>query len=339
MQPTNSEDRDPNQQSGTVEQSGPKSQGNEGAEVPGAAAPRTQAPGGAGKKKWIIIGTAGVAALLVAIVGVAGALYFLSDDGPPSADSLPGLVPEDVEYLAVWKVDEILESNILEGFAETDPERWLRNLSPPFGGELQLEPTEIDQYVQTVVANAQVEMVSGRFEFEDIRDELGDQGYEDSTYRGYEVWTGWRTYALLEKEGFIITGETEDATEDILNSLYRGEGSLAESRDGDMVLILGELKKGPVVVATTSEAICLIKRCQGMGIAVTGYNIEDEEATGEFRMLFSSERAAEAAADEYDEISDFFENWINFEIYDAEVDGEFVHGTGTGEEAFLDAID
>ena len=340
MQAIPPEDKADNQQAEPGQGAEAQPQGEESTEVSIGATPPPQAGTGTSpNKNWFVIGGAGVGALVVLILVAAAAFYFTADDGPPGAGSLLGLVPADVEYIAIWDVAEMLEGDILEGFSTPDPDDWLGSLSAPLGRELGLEPTNIEQYVQTLVGRSEVEMVSGEFEFDDLRNDLDRQGYDDSSYRGYEVWTGWRTYALLEKEGFIITGDTEDAVEEILNNLYRGGESLGSAREEDLARIVRELGQAPALVATTNLVVCQVRRCQGIGIAVTGYNIADEEATGEFRMLFSSERAAEAAADEYDDVSDFYENWINFDIYDAEVDGEFVRGTGTGERAFLNAID
>ena len=83
---------------------------------------------------------------------------------------------------------------------------------------------------------------------------------------------------------------------------------------------------------------CRIRRCQGYGFALTGYDVAEEEVNAQFVALFSSERSAETAAAEYDELVDFAvgvqRNGIfNFvgdvDVEDAESEAEFVTGTAT----------
>ena len=301
---------------------------------PKPTAPLSQKP----KKNWIIVGGAAVAAIIVVLAAIIGGFYFLSNKGPNSSGALLALVPEDVQLIAIWDVEELLDGYLQEAYPDLGDEGWPEDLSPLFGGRLKIDASYIERYVHTFVGAEEVEMISGALEFDDIRDDLDDNDYEESSYRGYELWTNWSAFALLEDEGILISGETENSVKDVLNNLYQDRNSLAKAVDEDIAIILNDLGPGAAVMAATVDGICPIGRCQGIGIAVNSYDIDEEEATAEYRMLFSSERAAEAAADEYDGISDLFEFSLNFHIFDAEANGEFVQGTGTGDRSFLDGI-
>lgn len=310
--------------------------GDDALSVP-AGPKRCSPPGTRTWNNLIIVGGVVTAVVVLVIGALFGYQLFLSDDGPRSPGSLLALVPEDSNYVAIWNVEEVLEGNLLEALEDPDPDDWMADLSMAFGGELQLEPEYIDTYVQMLIQAGEVEIVSGQFQYDDIRDDLDDANYEESSYRGYELWSGWRSFALLEGDGFIISGNTEDSVKDVLSNLYRDGGSLENSKDLDIARLLDELDQGAVLLATNADGACTVRRCQGIGIAVNGYDIDDE-VTIEYRLLFSSERAAESAADEYDQISDLFDLWLRLDIYDTEADGKFVRGIGTGNETLLHRI-
>lgn len=342
MQESPSEDKRPDGITETGEQPGPEPRGNGAEELSGASDSQLAPSSAAGPKRtWVIFGGVGVAALIIVIGAVVGGLYFLADDGPPSAGSLSALVPEDVEYIARWDIQKVLEGEILEGLDDPDPEDWLEYLTPAFGRTVEVEPYDITTYVKTKIEGWDVEIITGQFEYEDMRDDLDDMNYEEGSYRGYELWTssltGW-SMALFEEDGFAIFSESESPVKDVLSNLYRDGGSLEEADDTDLSQVLEQLGQGHAVVASSEEGACPVRRCQAVGIALTGYEFDEEEATADYQLLFSSDRAAEAAADEYDQISDYFEDLLEFEIYDAEADGQFVYGSGTGGSRFLGSL-
>ena len=158
------------------------------------------------KKYWIIVGGAAVAAIIVVLGAIIGGVYFLSSKGPNSSGPLLALVPEDVELIAIWDVEELLGGYLQEAYPDLDDEGWPEDLSPLFGGRLKIDAGYIEQYVHTFVGAEEVQMISGALEFDDIRDDLDDNDYEESSYRGYELWTNWTAFALLEDEGVSSRG-------------------------------------------------------------------------------------------------------------------------------------
>ena len=70
-------------------------------------------------------------------------------------------------------------------------------------------------------------LLTGNFEFADIRDSLDDELEESDKYRSFEVWGG-PGITLVEEKGIIILGdETDETVEGVLTALDTGRGSLA----------------------------------------------------------------------------------------------------------------
>ena len=87
---------------------------------------------------------------------------------------------------------------------------------------------DVRQQALVRLASGQVTVTSGEFDFEDIRDNLRDNGYVEAAYRGYNFWESadaGRAAALLDEDGFLISGDFE-AVADVLRSLHRGAGLL-----------------------------------------------------------------------------------------------------------------
>ena len=176
-------------------------------------------------------------------------------------------------------------------------------------------------------------ILEGDFEFADLRADLEDLEYEETSYREYEVWEdrGGRDYYALVGEGqYVLRSKSEDAVKAALNSLYR-EVSLANAEDNDLKRVLDKVGRAPMVWFINEDR-CGIKRCQGYGVAFGGYDAVAEEIPMTFVLLFSSAQAAERAADEYDEVATFVEEQTlrggNIDIADIASDGEFVVGSG-----------
>ena len=277
--------------------------------------------------RWLIIGGAGGGVVLLVVIAFV-AFTLLADGGPPQPGAMLDMVPEDAVALVIYDFPTII---VDEDFTEAID---VSDAQITVGGEELVNVDQVTQRInmRTDPGSPQVILMKGGFVFEDIRDVLDDHIYEDSPYRGYEVWAAANAsgaFALLEESGYLISAPSEDAVEEALKTLYRGSGSLADAESGnEMKRILDKLGENPVVFASVTDS-CTVRRCQGYGFAVTGYDIDGEELTVEVAMLFSSEGAAEAAADDYDEVADFIRQTHEYDIADTESDGEFVLGTGT----------
>ena len=277
--------------------------------------------------KLLLIGGAAGGVVLLAVIAIVG-YTLLADGGPPQPGSLLDMVPEDAVALAIHDVPTIIDDeDFMEALEVSDAQLTV-------GGEELVNVDQVSQRMnlRTEPGSPPVLLLKGGFVFEDIRDILDDHDYEDNLYRGYELWAaenGSGAIALLEESGYLIKGESEDAVEEVLKTLYSGSGSLSDAESGnELKRILDKLEDNPLVFASVSDS-CTVRRCQGLGYAVTGYDIDGEELTANVAMLFSSEGAAEDAADDYDEVADYIRQTYGYDIADTESDGEFVLGTGT----------
>jgi hypothetical protein len=269
--------------------------------------------------KWLLIGGGTGAAVVVAIIVAVVVVQVLGGGGPLGNSDLMKLAPENAE--GIWTADTKFLRQDLD-FEEA------ADLTSPAE---EIDIADVDEYtIVYLEPGRRFYLLKGPFLFDDLRDDLEGKGYEEDAYRGYEVWSGVKTYAMLEDDGLLIVSDQQSATEEALKTLYRGSESLADAEDNDLKRILGKLGNAPIVFATVGDQ-CQVKRCRGWGQATTGYDIDKEELIAEVVLLFSSERAAESAADDYDEVKDFAEGRTGYDtdLADITSDGEFVLGGAT----------
>ena len=311
-----------------VENSQPESPSNDSPEPSQSSTATAPPPSGSFSlhNRWLLIGAAGGGVVLLAVIAVV-AFMFLGGDLPMPQQTME-LVPEDATQVIARDTQAVISD---EDFAESlgitgdDLERSVV-------GVLELDTAEITDEVHARMPSSNyLRIYAGNFQFEDIRDDLDDAGHEESSYRGYEVWEGASYYVLLEEAGYVIFSDSEDDVEDAVGVLYRGEGSMADAEDNDLKLILDKLGYAPQIYAFDDSHCEVLSRCQGYGVAFTGYDYDEEETGAQLAVLFSSERAAESAADDYDDVADFIEHNLlilssSLDIDDLKNEGTFVVG-------------
>ena len=279
----------------------------------------TTAPGRPGSGfKLLAFGGPSRGAVLFFLMAVAGFLLLsCGESGPPSPGSTLHLVPANAEEIRFLNVAELKASPDVAEAMKID-------LSGELVPGLTLE--DFDEVTAAEWEGNRVSVLKGSFEFDDVRDELEEMGLEDSSYRGYELW---ERFALLPEDGYLIVSLSPEPVEEVLRNLYRDEGHLAGAEDNDLKRILEKLPEGFIKQASVREGFCPVRRCQGAGASGTGVDLDREEITVEIAILFSSERSAGDAADEYDAIADFVKEEWEFDLDNIESDGEFVTGTAT----------
>ena len=300
---------------------------NPSSQQPGQPSPETDRPsrGPFGlPNRWLIIGggTSGLVLLLVIVV-VAMALSGVFSGGNPQPKSILDLVPDDAEAVRRSNVGEILAVDFLAD--ELFP-------NGVFSAEhLGINDEDIDHFVTATWNSGAVDVVQGDFELDDIRYELEDAGFEEDTYRGYEVWEFPQRGGMALLDGYIVAAASIDSVESVLKNLYNGSGSLARAdADNDMKRMLNELDDGFQIQAQLGNR-CQVERCRGYVFALTEADENTERFTVRFALLFGNERSAERAADDYDEVADFLELAQGIDIEDTEADGDFVVGRAVEE--------
>ena len=278
--------------------------------------------------RFMSIGRAGLALIMLVIIGAVTGC----GESLPSPNSALDLVPEDAD--AVFRLDlpAIAEDpDLLENAHEISGD-WLIYVDweaeEATIGNLEVDLALVEE-VFYLIDDTDIILLRGDLQFEDLREDLEDANYEETPYRGYEAWASpqWN-FALLEDDGYLIYSPSMSAVEGILKNLYRGDGSLAADEDAELKRILNKMGDAPAVMAMAGEH-CPDNRCQGLGVAFTGTDSQGEKLTADFVVLYSSERAAEQAADDYDTIADFLLFILGLDVDDTTSEGEFVVGEAT----------
>ena len=287
-------------------------------------------------KKWFLFGGIGGGIALLALVAVVVLTQFWGGRQGTAASMLT-LTPPKIGYgfqndIAAIALDEDFQDLTgLDLNAEGVLEAWVGSLEIDpalLAGVLAVNPVEGEWNSE------RLNILEGNFEFADLRADLEDLEYEETSYREYEVWedrAGRDYYALVGEGQYVLYSKSEDAVKAGLNSLYR-EVSLANAEDSDLKRVLDKVGSAPQVWFFNEDQ-CGIGRCRGYGVAFGGYDATVQEIPASFVLLFSSAQAAERAADEYDEIAAFVEEGVRFQggtidIADIASDGEFVVGSG-----------
>ena len=278
-----------------------------------------------------IIGRSSIVLLLLLIIGAATGCG-LSGDRLPGPGSALELVPVDTEGVFRLDLPAIADNPDLQENAHEFTVGSLVNLDLE-GEEASFGTIEVDltqaEEILHLISDTDIGLLRGDLQFDDLREDLEDANYEETTYRGYEAWASPHlNFALLEDDGFLVYSSTMSAVEGVLKDLYRGEGSLAAEEDAELERILGKMGDAPAVMAMAGDH-CPDRRCQGFGVAFTGTDSQAENLTADIVVLYSSDRAAEQAADDYDNIASFLEMIFGLDVADTKSDGDFVVGEAT----------
>lgn len=271
--------------------------------------------------KWLITGGAvgGVALVAVIALIVLSAVGIIGGGNPQPASVLD-LTPDDAITVVHLDVQKILEEDDLAEDLEIDDVVDL--------DEVGILPGEVSEIVISDDGDrGSITVLKGDFNLADIREEWEDDGAEKDAYRGYEIWSNMSNGGIAAPlNNYLLMSESERAVEKALKNLYNSSGSLEQAdRDNTMKQVLDQLGRGYAVYAAGSRS-CQVNGCQAYGYVIADYEPENEEAKVEIALLFNSERAAERAADDYDDVADFLEYSDNLDIEDTEADGKFVTG-------------
>ena len=243
-----------------------------------------------------------------------------------------------------------------------------RELSERINDEFDIGAIEIEQVDELALPVAVEDsgywltvVLKGNFDFAGIRAAYEEENEERLSYGGYDGYTNWggEIVVLLEDKGMIYKS-SEDGVRALLDILNSGSGSLAdaEAEDNELKRILDELGGSPAVMATvvkedSDDDNCGnivfsddVAGCMGIGSAYSGSDDAKDEVYVDIVVLFSSERAAEQAADDSEVITSLMEEWLGNTpeefaefigldsaeprgVSDVDTDDDLAKGTGT----------
>lgn len=251
----------------------------------------------------------------------AGAACSGAEGGLP--DGPLGLVSDDATNVRVTNVERILRGDAPDDLADDVEDGWEDNLE-----EIGVSIDDLTSIVTAYGQDGRLIVLDGDIDFEQVRDDLDDNDYDDDEYKGYEMWEEGRvgfvdSAALLEERGQIVIGRVE-AVRSVLKALNRGTGSLLEDDENDVLKALKMAGDGWSVTAgeTTCGHFSEIRGCRAVGRAMSR---GDEPYSVEITLayLFRNERTAESQMDDMeDEIDDDLPREMDIE--EVRVDGEFV---------------
>ena len=234
-------------------------------------------------------------------------------------ESIFNLIPESSQQMLLVRWDQTQSG----GFLPNTLERQVFNVIDSVKNTYDISPDNISEIA--FVENANLTVLHGDFDLGTVRNRLEDQGGESITYRGYEMWRYNRGEMILFEQ-YIAFGS---GLENILQSLYRGSGSLADaSENNELKHLLGTLGDG--IILRADRNCSQFENCLGYGWSIA--EIDESADTGkmEIEFLFRNERSARRAADDYNPIANFLrQQRIN--IHDTVADGNSVKGEATWE--------
>lgn len=138
----------------------------------------------------------------------------------------------------------------------------------------------------------------GDFPFDDLRDVMEDEGWEEDSYREFEVWAD-RDVALLEDSGVILL--EDNFVSAVLKAMDTGRGLV----DGDSVIkqVLDKAGSGFASIGVTESCSSFgspsLRSCDGFAMTVTGGDADTTTVSAAF--LFSSQRRAESSMEDIEE--------------------------------------
>ena len=194
----------------------------------------------------------------------------------------------------------------------------LQDLQDSLEGLLEVMGTDLGN-INALASAEDVSLFDGGFDFDDIRDELNSQGFDEDEYEGVEVWEspygGW--VALVEN--LIIMGH-QDGVKDCVDVVGGTEGSLGDTRDAEDIMdrLPSGISAGFYIGDTIAVVDSEYQYLEASGWSFT--KIDEDTLVMTTVLRFDNEDAAEDAIAEVEE--DFEEK--EFKHLDFDQDEEFV---------------
>jgi hypothetical protein len=252
---------------------------------------------------------------------------------------------ENIKALAMVNVTALLESSEIPGILPThglvnfprvapgEPDEWKEAWEDHWDGFTEgllgevFSLSDVTSLVlQTKENNDSGVLLFGDFPWGDVREFLEDEGFDQDSYRDFEVWTagGQAEIALLEDRGLIAYSTvSEQFVKGLLKALDTGEGFLEDTDElGAALYRAGE---GLVLLGSTSCGVSLfgdgLRSCDAFVEVIEGGDPDMTEVSGVF--VFSSERRAESGMDDLQDVIEGHRTY-DADIENVEAEGEFV---------------
>ena len=207
-----------------------------------------------------------------------------------------GLMPEDVDEFVAIDLEQLFAGAAPDDYLDQFSDRWedaLRDVG------VNWEDVSRMAFMETDSSNLRI--LQGNLDFQAVRDELSDAGFEEDEYRGFELWTDGRidaaeTVALIEKDGYVVfENRGDDLVLDVLRGLDRGTGLVGHEEDSDLSYLLDQVDAGWYVYLDVGD------QCGGIDLSnceTLVWSTLDErgDLVVVWRYLFSDDDSADSAA-------------------------------------------
>ena len=225
------------------------------------------------------------------------------EGGGKGPSGLLVLVPDGYEQVTRWDVARLFQGEGLEDLQEDFQDQW------EWIEEYGIFPGDLDELVVATDGRGNTLMVfAGRFDFDDIRDDLANAGFSDSTNRDMEVWEqrrGTPMMALLEdRNQVVLSFPDDDGVKDLIKGMDRGSDFLFEDQDSELRRVLGKVGEGFHIMVEEECAGVDARGCKAVGYSARrgkdNFSVELQWA-----FLFRRESSARRGLDN---VEDYFDD-------------------------------
>ena len=164
----------------------------------------------------------------------------------------------------------------------------------------EITANEVDTFVFTGQDNGFI-LVRGDFKYEDIRFKWQGEDYRKRTYRGYEIWDGADTYAILENRRTVIGSNYESYVKDFIRVHDGSRTSLADEEENDLTRVIKKLGTATATIAVSQDHNCpgRIRGCRAYGLTYISTDNHRGKAEINLAILLENEAMARNALEEY----------------------------------------
>ena len=215
---------------------------------------------------------------------------------PVTHDEILTLVPSNIGQVLILDMKAIRESR--DQLPE-DYRTFAQGIEQRIEGRLnndEITANEVDTFVS---AESALILLRGDFKYEDIRFKWQGEDYRKRTYRGYEIWDGADTYAILEDRNTVIGSEHETYVKDFIRVHDGSRTSLADEEEHNLTRVIKKLGTATATIAVSQEGNCGIRGCRAYGLTYISTDNHQGKAEINLALLLENEAMARNALEEY----------------------------------------
>ena len=218
---------------------------------------------------------------------------------PVNHDEILTMVPSNIGGLIF-----ILDMKAIRESRDQLPGDYLtfaQDIEQRIEGQLDTDEITANEVDTFVFAAPGLILVRGDFKYEDIRFQWQGEDYRKRTYRGYEIWDGANTYAILEDRRTVIGSEHEAYVKDFIRVHDGSRTSLADEEDHELTRVIKKLGPAMATMAVSQDSDCShrIKRCRAYGLTYISTDNHQGKAEINLALLLENEARARNVLEDY----------------------------------------